>query len=192
MMLIQNITGDFIRSMPVTVVYTLTASLLVSLMLTPYLSSKFLKTNKVKGENRFRKWLNGIIENYYRRTLAFVLRKPGLVIILIVVVFFTSVALVPFVGVSFFPKAEKPQFIININTPKGTNLDETDRAVKYVEYVLNQQPQVAHWAANIGRGNPRIYYNIIPLHERSTHAQLFVILEKYSPQGFKDLVQTLR
>ncbi|MEE9116962.1 MAG: efflux RND transporter permease subunit, partial [Calditrichia bacterium] len=41
-MMMQNITGDFIRSMPVTVVYTLSASLLISLILTPYLSSKFL------------------------------------------------------------------------------------------------------------------------------------------------------
>ncbi|MEJ2627375.1 MAG: efflux RND transporter permease subunit, partial [bacterium] len=43
--LIQSITGDFIRSMPITVVYTLTASLLLSLTFTPYLSSKFLHIN---------------------------------------------------------------------------------------------------------------------------------------------------
>ena len=41
-------------------------------------------------------------------------------------VFIGSVSLFPLIGVSFFPKAEKPQFMININTPKGTSIDKTN------------------------------------------------------------------
>ncbi len=46
MVLLGSATGDFIRSMPVTVIFTLAASLLVSLTLTPFLSSRLLKVRK--------------------------------------------------------------------------------------------------------------------------------------------------
>lgn len=192
MMLMGNITGDFIRSMPVTVVYTLSASLLISLMLTPFLSSRFLNIKGLQSRNYFRTWLDKFIAHQYRATLAFALRTPKTIIALILVVFLSSLMLFPLVGVSFFPKAEKPQLIINVNTPKGTSLDETDRAVSFVEEVLKEFPQVKHVAANVGRGNPRIYYNVIPLHERSTHGQLFVILENYHPKKFGQFVDQLR
>ena len=192
MMAIQNITGDFIRSMPTTVIYTLSASLLISLILTPNLASKLLKSTTKVEENFFRRKLDKFIEKRYRSVLSFSLKRPAFVFTLVTVVFVASLLLFPLVGVSFFPKAEKPQFVININTPKGTNLNETDRAVTYVESVLKQQEQVAHYASNIGHGNPRIYYNIIPLRERSTHAQIFVLLDEYRPKQFRLMVDKLR
>lgn len=56
MMLMQDITGDFIRSMPVTVSYTLLASLLIALTLTPLLSEKFMSKNSVSKERKARKF----------------------------------------------------------------------------------------------------------------------------------------
>lgn len=179
MMLMQNITGDFIRSMPLTVVYTLTASLFISLTLTPYLSSKFIRI-KTTTTNPIRKFLDRFIETKYRSSLDFALVHPKLVITIALVVFTGSLCLFPLIGVSFFPKAEKPQFVININTPKGTNLDKTDKVVRYVESVLAKRDEIKNFAANIGHGNPRIYYNVIPAKTRSTNAQIFVELKKNS------------
>ena len=44
--MMRDETGDFIRGMPLTVVYTLTASLLIALTFTPFLSSKFLRISE--------------------------------------------------------------------------------------------------------------------------------------------------
>ncbi|NOY60699.1 MAG: efflux RND transporter permease subunit [Calditrichaeota bacterium] len=179
MMLMKNITGDFIRSMPLTVVYTLTASLFISLTLTPYLSSKFIRI-KTTTKNPIRNFLDHFIETKYRSSLDFALIHPKLVVAIALVVFTASLSLFPLIGVSFFPKAEKPQFVININTPKGTNLDKTDKVVRYVESVLAKQDEIKNFAANIGHGNPRIYYNVIPAKTRSTNAQIFVELKTNS------------
>ncbi|RQW04638.1 efflux RND transporter permease subunit, partial [candidate division KSB1 bacterium] len=65
MLTMKNMTGDFIKSMPVTVVYTLTASLFLSLTLTPYMSSKFITLRDVQKESRIRKMLNRLIETRY-------------------------------------------------------------------------------------------------------------------------------
>ena len=191
MMLMGNVTGDFIRSMPLTVVYTLTASLVLSLTFTPYLSSRLLNVEK-SSKRRIRQWMNQFVETYYRRTLDRALRKPLLFVLLAVTVFVASFALFPLVGVSFFPKAEKPQFMININTPSGTTLDETNRVTRDVETVLSEFDNVHYVAANIGHGNPRIYYNVFPKRDRSTHAQIFVQLNDFRLNEFYDTLHALR
>jgi len=173
----QNITGDFIRSMPVTVVYTLLASLLAALTLTPYLSSKILKIENNNGRGRVNKWVSRLVETEYRRRLDFVLRHRTLTIIIAIVLFASSIMLVPLVGLSFFPKAEKPQFFINVEMPRGTSLDETDNQVKNVESILDNMEHVKLYTANIGRSNPQLYYNVIEKFEQSNFGQLYVELD---------------
>ena len=191
-MMMQNITGDFIRSMPVTVVYTLSASLLISLVLTPYLSTKFLKIENVQKERKMRVFLNHEIENRYRNTLDFGLKKPKIIVFIAVVVFMGSLTLFPLVGVSFFPKAEKPQFIINVDTPDGSNLRRTDQIAQYVDSLLKERSEILHYAINVGHGNPRIYYNVIPKRNRSTHAQIFITLKERDLKTFNLLISDLR
>jgi multidrug efflux pump subunit AcrB len=190
--MMQNITGDFIRSMPTTVVYTLSASLLISLMLTPYLSSKFIKIENINKESKFKSFSNKFIEGHYRRQLSLSLKYPKTVVAISIIVFMGSLMLFPLVGVSFFPKAEKPQMIININTPEGSSIDKTDEVAKYIENILSQKDEVKIYATNIGKGNPRIYYNIIPKNETATHAQIFLELRERDSDIFYSLLAELR
>jgi multidrug efflux pump subunit AcrB len=191
-MMMQNITGDFIRSMPVTVVYTLSASLLISLILTPYLSTKLLKLSDVQKKRKMRQLLNHEIENRYRKTLNFGLTKPKLIVLIAVIVFMASLSLFPLVGVSFFPKAEKPQFIINVDTPDGSNLERTDQVAQFVDSLLINRTEIKHYAINIGHGNPRIYYNVIPRRNSSNHAQFFITLKERNLESFTLLINDLR
>jgi multidrug efflux pump subunit AcrB len=192
MIMMKNITGDFIRSMPATVVYTLSASLLVALVLTPYLASKYLHIGRESAVNRLQQMLNRFIAVNYKNTLSYALTHPKRIIAIALTAFVVSLGLFPLIGISFFPKAEKPQFIINIDTPEGTSLDQTDAIARQVETALADYPEIRHYATNIGHGNPRIYYNVIPKNETSTHAQLFVEIHEYEPETFELLVNDLR
>ncbi len=192
MMMMQNLTGEFIRSMPLTVVYTLTASLLVSLTLTPYISSKYLKSKSIKEESRLRKWLNKQIETRYRTSLGYSLSHPKTIVVGVVIIFFASLSLFPFIGISFFPKAEKPQMFINIDTPEGSSLERTNEVALYVESVLRNKDEVKHFATNVGRGNPRIYYNLWSRNETSNYAQILVELGSFNLKKFNTLLIELR
>jgi multidrug efflux pump subunit AcrB len=88
-----------------------------------------------------------------------------------------SAALFPLIGVSFFPDAEKPQFLVSVTTPEGSTLDQTDRAVRRVERWLADRDDVRRYAANVGRDNPIVYYNVRPRREKSTVGQVFVEAE---------------
>ncbi|MFQ6041743.1 MAG: efflux RND transporter permease subunit [Candidatus Poribacteria bacterium] len=201
-MMMRDITGDFIRSLPVTVVYTLTASLFVALTLTPYLSNKFLmeipptpkggiKAETAKRENKIQRFLNYLIQSPYRRILDYALYHNKLVIAIAMMLFLVSLALFPFVGVSFFPKAEKPQFFIDIKTPEGTSLDKTDEVARYVESTLAAREEIKHYATNIGKGNPQVYYNV-GSKRGVTYAQIFIELKRRDLKTMSNLIDELR
>lgn len=191
-MMMRDVTGDFIRSMPATVVYTLLASLLMSLTLTPYLASKFIRVEYAMKQGRVRKMLNRFVETRYRRALDYALSHPRRIIALALAIFVGSLALFPVVGVSFFPKAEKSQFIINVDSPEGTSIAKTDEIARHVESILTAYPDVKHYTTNLGHGNPRLYYNMFPKREASNHAQIYVELADNDMKAMQHLVGELR
>jgi multidrug efflux pump subunit AcrB len=188
-----DVTGDFIRSLPVTVIYTLSVSLLLALILTPYLSFRHLKIDKITHSGKMKRFINHFIETKYRDGLHYSLFHPKKIILFAFLTFISSLLVFFLFGnISFFPKAEKPQIFINIDTPEGTNLQATDKIAKQVEAFLKQNNEIKHYVANIGHGNPQIYYNVGPKRETANHVQILVQLDKYDPDETQDLIQTLR
>ncbi len=200
MVLLQTGTGDFIRSMPLMVIFALGASLIVSLTLTPLLAgaSRRRKTENGEDVTRERKatWLNlqleTIAKGRYTRRLRQAVARPGLVIVAAVVVFAGSMALFPFVGVSLFPRAEKPYLMVNVDLPEGASLDRTDSIARQVEDVLRENEGITDLITNVGHGNPRIYYNVVPERDNAAHAQIIAGLASASPTAITERIEELR
>ena len=189
MLLMQNGSGTFMRAMPVTVVLTLFASLLVALTLTPLLASRLGRSDKIPLAQRL---LMRVAGGSYERHLNRALQRPGRVLSISVLLLIGSLALFPFIGVSLFPKAEKPMLLVNIDMPEGSSFDQTDAMTARVEALVRQHPLVVDIAANIGRGNPRVYYNTMPSRQTVNYAQLFVSLSAHELAQVEPLVATLR
>ena len=188
--LIPGPTGAFIKALPVTVIATLSASLLVALTLTPYLATRFL-TSKSKVSRLFRE-MKKFVEGPYRAALNWAFDHRYLTVALAGASLAGALALFPLVGISFFPKAEKPQFRIEINLPNGSNLDAVEEAVTYVEGVLAETEAVKYYASNIGHGNPRIYYNVASANYSNSYGEVFVVLHEYEVSAFYELLEELR
>jgi multidrug efflux pump subunit AcrB len=186
--------GDFIRSLPMAVITSVIASMLVSLTIVPFLSSRLLKEHVGHPDgNIFMRGLKKIISGSYSRLLDRALQRPGLTIVATLLIFGGSLALFPVVGFSLFPASEKPQFMVDVIAPLQSNLEYTDKVSKEIEQELRKIPEVEYVAANIGHGNPRVYYNIIPENERSDYAQLFVQLDEHtSPARKLAIIEDLR
>ncbi len=167
--------GDFIRSLPLAVITSVLASMLVSLTIIPFLASKILK-EKGAHENRFLTIVQQAIHSSYAPLLERALKFPVKTLIIAFSIFGLSLLLFPVIGFSLFPPSEKPQFFVNINMPLQSNLTSTDAVAQDVEKVIANIPELNNFFTNVGKGNPRIYYNEIPENERSDYAQLFVQL----------------
>ncbi|WP_230400399.1 efflux RND transporter permease subunit [Zooshikella ganghwensis] len=219
MLMLEGGTGRFIRSLPVTVILTLLASLIIALTFTPWLSSKMLKKRTGSGasgnadqlvhgadqssssandcspesaETRIALWFSSFTHRCYVPFLRLSLQHPVWVLLSVVLILSSSLWLFPKVGVSLFPKAEKPQLMINIDTPEDTSFDTTGDIAHQVEQLLAQQDGVKSVTTNVGRGNPKVYYNVEPKREQPNHAQLFVQLSPDMQESLPDFVSSLR
>jgi multidrug efflux pump subunit AcrB len=185
--------GDFIRGLPLAVIMAVLASMLVSLTVIPFLSSRLLKNHEDAKGNIFMVGLQKLIHGSYSRLLDKALKRPVITTVVAGVIFFGSLQLFPIIGFGLFPASEKPQFIVNTITPLQTNLEKTDSVARHVEEVISRFPEVEFYATNVGKGNPRVYYNVIQEHERSDFAQTFVQLHKNtSPDKKLKIINALR
>lgn len=185
--------GDFIRGLPLAVIMSVVASMLVSLTVIPFLSSRLLKDHGSKGSNVFMVTLQKLIHGSYSRLLDKALKHPVATTIIAGAIFIGSLQLFPLIGFALFPASEKPQFVINAITPLQTNLGNTDSVARHVEAVVSKIPEVAYYATNVGKGNPRVYYNVVQENERTDFAQIFVQLyDDTTPKEKINIINTLR
>lgn len=176
LMFMPEASGEFIRSLPVAVICSVIASMLVALTVVPFLSSKLLRPHADVNGNIFLRTLQKIIHGSYAKLLDKALHRPYLTILIGVGIFLGALALIPVIGFSLFPSSEKPQFIITVSTPLQSNLKYTDSIAKQIEKEIKNIPEVKYFASNVGKGNPRIYYNLLQTNERSDFAEIFVLL----------------
>jgi multidrug efflux pump subunit AcrB len=185
--------GKFIRVLPMAVVTTIIGSLLLALFIIPFLTSRVLSEKTQAHENVFLKRVMGVIHNYYRPALHWCLARPKFTVIAALGgSLLLSAGLVAVLGSSLFPKADTPQFLVQVESPNGTSLAETDRALNFVEGELGRMPEVRSWFANLGHGNPQIYYNHIQKNDASNYAEVFVQLHEYDTDETPERLQSLR
>ena len=174
-------SGEFIRSLPISVIASVLASLLVSLTVIPFLGNILLKKTMGHSEgNWFMRVLKNGISKSYAPILETSLNNPLKTMGIILVVFFASLQIIPIIGFSLFPASEKPQFLIRITPPAQVNIKNTDTISRFVEKELTKISDVQYYATNVGMGNPQIYYNEIRSIKKPNFAEIFVQLDPTS------------
>ena len=186
-------SGEFIRSLPLAVIASVFASMLISLTIVPFMASKVLKTDHNPDGNIFLRSLKKLISGSYTKLLDKALQRPVLTLFIALGLFVASLSVFGIIGFRLFPTSEKPQFLINVNMPLQSNIETTDSMTRQVERVLHEESQIQYYTTNVGRGNPRIYYNEIPPNEKPDYAQFFVQLDAHtSPVVKHKLIEKLR
>jgi multidrug efflux pump len=124
-----GVVGEFMKYMPITLIATLSASLVVALFFTPTLGALLGRASPVPHDERAKD------RGLYMSTVRLALRHPGMTLML-------AVALLIGVqmaygklgkGVEFFPKVEPDYGQVVIHARGNLSLDEKDRLVRQVE-----------------------------------------------------------
>ncbi len=207
--------GDFIRSLPAAVLFTILASFFIALTIIPFLASRLLRGEERKAPRQ--PWLAAPLSRLHAlldradhiadRVLAAVMRAihrfygpalrlglawPLTTLLSAILVFLLSLLLVPSIGISQFPTADIPQFRVRIEAPDGASIAETDRALRFVEQKLADTPGIKWWFSNLGQENPRIYYNVLSRETAANIAEVFAEVEHYDPAGTNRMLDGLR
>ena len=185
-------SGAYIRSLPVTVLCTVGASLVVALTVIPFLASRMLSRHEDPEGNAILQALNGAIHRFYTPVLHRALTRPWAAFAIIAAICATTIPMLGAIGSSLFPAAETPQFLVRIETADGTALAKTDQALRYVEKRLAAVPQVKWASANLGRGNPQIFYNQQQRETQTNYAEVFAALKAWEPGKSEVVLDKLR
>src|SRR5690606_13633666 len=173
-----EMAGEFIRSMPIAVITSVIGSMLIALLVVPFLSSKLLKPHEHEGGNAILRGMQNIIHKSYGVFLDKALKHPGRTTLIALAIFLGSLALIPVVGFSLFPPSEKPQFMIHISSELQDNIHTTNRISREIEKELKAMDDVKYFTTNVGKGNPRVYYNMQQGQENVSYADIFVQLHE--------------
>ncbi|MGI9245288.1 MAG: efflux RND transporter permease subunit [Steroidobacteraceae bacterium] len=187
--------GMFVRSLPAAVLYTVAASLFVALTVIPFLASRLLRASPGEGAhagNRVlqavMRFIHGVYAPALRVALAWPRRTLWVALGFVALAFVTAATL----GFSMFPSADIPQFRIKVETPTGASVADTDRAMRFIEKELALHPEIRHWFANVGHGNPRVYYNILPEETKANTGEVFVEIDSFNTRHTPALLEDLR
>ncbi|MDQ6481902.1 efflux RND transporter permease subunit [Dyadobacter sp. LHD-138] len=186
---LDGITKDFIAALPLTIAVALIASMLVALLLTPYMCYVFIKKGlKHKVSDRpVKKSLLDYLQNIFNIGVEFCFRWPkstmAAAVVSVALAFLTAAN----VEQEFFPTSERNQFNVEVWLPSGTSLPTTENVVKKVEAILQQDKRVAGLSSFVGTSSPRFQMTYAPETPRRNFAQIFVTTT--SPDATNEMVK---
>ncbi len=185
-------SGDFVRGLPVAVLVTIASSLIVSLTIIPFVASRLLKDNHGPDGNKVLQAINGAIHRFYQPILRWGLKHPKTTVWGSMAVCIAALGTLPFIGASLFPASDSPYFMVRVETPEGSGMAATDRAVRDVSKIVSTFPGITGRMDNVGRGNPQIFYNNIPREDDTRFGEVFVTIDKWSPKDSPRQLDELR
>ncbi len=155
---LSGVTGEFIASIPFTIIFVLLASIFVALGFVPLIAIKLTKST---SSNRLEVWQEEMTEKaqaWYRRHLVKFLhnRKQQRILLWgLAIGFFVSLTL-PMTGalkVIFFPPEEADFVYVEIETPQGTPVATTDLTLRAIEEVLYEKDYIESFTTTTGSGS---------------------------------------
>ena len=184
--------GRYIRSLPMAVIFSVLGSLFVALTIIPWLVSLLPGGDQGPGGNRVLRAFDRVIHATYAPLLDRSLKRPARALAVAAAFVVGALALVPVVGFSLFPKAETPQFHVDITAPEGASIAVTDSAARFAERVIARRPGVRTLYTSVGHDNPAIYYNVVSRADNPRVGQLFVLLDHYDQRRTPAQLDSLR
>jgi multidrug efflux pump subunit AcrB len=184
--------GTFIQSFIAAIIYTVVASLIVSLTIIPFLASRLSRSDGDEHGNRLLQWLMRNIDHFYRPLLHRALEMPRRTVWGALALTLSAFALVPIIGFSLFPAADAAHFRVQIDAEQGASLDETGRIVRQVSEILAQEPSIKVRAENVGRRNPSAFYNVFESVETSTAGEVMAMTDRWEGEKSIAMVERLR
>jgi hydrophobe/amphiphile efflux-1 (HAE1) family protein len=187
-----GIIGKFFFQFGVTMSAAVLLSLIEAVTVTPMRAALFMsKEHKI---NKFEAWLEDIfhkLNTLYSKSLSRVLRWPGTVVMVSLVLFGASMFLVKTVRQEFVPMQDQDLIVINGQTPTGSSLPFTSDKAKEVEKIFSQHPLINRFFVSMGAGGPAAEVNqlfmVVELVPREKRKQTHVQVMDELRQSLKDI-----
>jgi multidrug efflux pump subunit AcrB len=141
---LYGVSRFLFTALALSVVLSLFASFMVAFTVVPLFCATFIKNAHNEAAHhgggslfqRFVRWFNrryDISLMHYERAVGKSLLSPIATTLGVLGIFLFSLGLYPLLGLSFFPRTDPGQFVINVKAPAGTRIELTDNYIAKVE-----------------------------------------------------------
>jgi multidrug efflux pump len=200
---ISGVIGRFFLQFGVTLCLAVLLSYVEAVTLAPSRCSQFLRTSR-EGRSRLGMivdrgftWLSGKYAAVLRRGL----KRPGLVLVLSVLLFIGALILMTSLPAEFVPSQDLSLMLIRLQTAVGSDINETDKLVQQAEDMIVAHPEVLRRFAVVGGfGSSRgvnsafMFVTLVPPEKRElSQAEFTMVLrrELNSIPGVRAVIQDM-
>jgi multidrug efflux pump subunit AcrB len=167
--------GEYAGSLFWVILYSMLLSWVLAVTITPLLCVVLLKVKLAAEADGTRQ----PVLDRYRALLRTLLRHrlgTGLALLALLA---AGVVGFGFVTPGFMPESARPQFVVDIYLPQGTDIDITAAELAEIEQTVRTKPGVTHAASFVGQGGLRFMLTYSPEEPNSAYGQLLVDVDDF-------------
>jgi multidrug efflux pump subunit AcrB len=166
-------TGEYTKSLFQVIIISLTISWVLAITVNPMLAVQFLKP-KVTEEDPELVQKDGKLMQMYKSLIKYSIANKFFVVLILACLMALSMSLFQFVSVSFFPKSEQPQFMIDYWLPEGTDIKRTEKDMMEIEEYLMSLEEVKNVSTYVGQAPLRFQLTFAPEKPNSRYGMFLV------------------
>jgi multidrug efflux pump subunit AcrB len=144
--------GEYTFSLFAVVTIALIVSWFVAVLFAPLLGVAILTPPRAATSSE-----PGWVFRTYRAFLTGALRVRWLTIALTLAMFVASVLAIRLIPNQFFPSSDRPELLVDLTLPQNSSIFASETVARRLDDVLKENPDVARWSTNVGRGAIRFY-----------------------------------
>ena len=188
--------GEYTFSLFAVVTIALIVSWFVAVLFAPLLGVAILAPPKAAKSSE-----PGWVFRTYRAFLTWALRAKWLTLAVTLGMFVASLFAIRLIPNQFFPASDRPELLIDMTLPQNASIFASETVARRLDDILKDDPDVARWSTNVGRGAIRFYLPlnvqlpnnffsqaVVVAKDVGARERLRVKLEKVLANEFPDLV----
>jgi multidrug efflux pump subunit AcrB len=148
----RSAAGEYTFSIFAVVSIAVLASWLVAVIFIPLLGVALLRKPNAPQPSK-----PGLVARTFRTVLAGAMRWRWLTILATLAAFVAALLATPLVPRQFFPSSDRPELLVDLRLPQGASIHASSAASAKLDAILKDDPDVARWSTNVGRGAIRFY-----------------------------------
>jgi len=182
LLLMGGIVGRLFREFAVTLSAAILVSLVVSLTATPSMCAHLLRQHESHGRlyRASERAFNGVV-GFYGKTLATVLRFPGLTLAALIATIALNIYLYIYVPKGFFPQQDNGRMMGSIIADQDTSYQAMDGILRQMIDIIKDDPAIDTVNGSCGGGGPsgainqaRMFIMLKPPEQRKITADLVI------------------
>ncbi|USH03835.1 efflux RND transporter permease subunit [Grimontia kaedaensis] len=167
--------GEYAGSLFWVILYSMFLSWVFAVTVTPMLCHDFLKVKPVKADKKPGRMVTG-----YKALLAWVLKRRIISCALLFGTMAAAIWGVQFVPPGFMPESQRPQFVVDVYLPQGSDIKRTKAVVADIEKDVKAKEGITNITSFIGGGGLRFMLTYAPEARNPSYGQLLIDIDDYT------------